>query len=157
MTRSFWIEFEGDEPYDVLLSTSEALLEADYFGPAVVTAQTACEVITEDAISIWLRAARNRAGDRRKEELVSMLIDSFQTYALTNSRVCQTYMILSKDSIREQPFWESYTKLVKLRHRVVHKGYVTTKDDAERSLATARELVAHIKATFPTKEEPLIT
>ena len=84
-----------------------------------------------------------------------MLIDSFQTFTLTSDRVFRAYLIVSKDPIREQPFWGRYTNLVKLRHRVVHRGYVTTKDEAERSLATARELVEHIKATFPTKEKPL--
>ena len=84
-----------------------------------------------------------------------MLIDSFQTFTLTIDRVFRAYLIVSKDPIREQPFWGRYTNLVKLRHRVVHRGYVTTKDEAERSLATARELVEHIKATFPTEEKPL--
>jgi hypothetical protein len=154
MTRSVYVEFEGDEPYNVLLSTSQGLLTAGYFGPAVVAAQTACEVITEEAISIWMELFPDRGGEG---ELASMLIDSFQTFTLTNDRVFLVYLVVSKDPIRERPFWGRYAELVKLRHRVVHKGYVTTKDEAERSLATARELVDHITGTYPTKERPLIT
>jgi hypothetical protein len=55
---------EGDEPYDVLLATSAGLRDVGYFGPAVVTAQTACEVIAEEAISIWMELFPDRGGHR---------------------------------------------------------------------------------------------
>jgi hypothetical protein len=152
MTRYVWVEFEGDEPYHVLLATADALLNADHFGAAVVTGQTACEVITEEAISFWL-LREMEPWDRRWNEVAEALMDSFQTFTLTNERLRRLYVIVSKDPIQDEPFWSRYVEHVRLRHRVAHKGYITTKDEAEQSLAVAREFVEHIKGTFPSRPE----
>lgn len=48
--KTGWFYIDGEETYDIFLATAEALFNAEYFGPAVVSAQTACEVITEEVV-----------------------------------------------------------------------------------------------------------
>jgi uncharacterized protein (UPF0332 family) len=151
MPRRLWIEFEeGEETHDVFLTAAETLLEAEYYSAAVVSAQTACEVITEEAIDFWILDLR-MAGDRGKRlnSVLNTLMEAFQTYNLTNDRLRRLYIELSDDEIQEEPFWQRYKEHVDRRHRVVHQGYITTKKEAEQSLAVAREFVEHIKGTLP--------
>jgi hypothetical protein len=63
------------------------------------------------------------------------------------------YVTVSQDSIHEQPFWSRYVEHVDLRHRVAHRGYTTTREDAAKSVAVAKEFVEHVKATFPSGPE----
>jgi CheY-like chemotaxis protein len=149
--RRLWIEFEeGEETHDVFLTAAKTLLEAGYYSAAVVSAQTACEVITEQAIDFWILDMR-MAGDRglRLNGVLKTLMEPFQTYNLTNARLRRLYVTLSDDAIKQEPFWQRYKEHVDRRHRVVHQGYVTTKEEAEQSVAGAIEFVEHIKGTLP--------
>lgn len=84
-------------------------------------------------------------------------MSSFQTFTVTNDRLRRLYIGLTNNAIQEQPFWGRYKEHVARRHRVVHKGYVTTQAEAEQSLIVAREFVEHIKATLPLIPNPRVT
>ena len=140
----------GEEPFDVFLTAADTLLAADQFPAAVVSAQTACEVITETAIGFWLWELQLPSrGRQRLKNVLQVLRDSFRTFTLTNERLGRLYVALSDDPIKEHPFWQRYVEHERRRHRVVHKGYVTTRDEAEQSLAVAREFVERMKGTLP--------
>jgi HEPN domain-containing protein len=153
MPRRLWIEFEeGEETHDVFLTAAKALLEAGYYSAAVVSAQTACEVITERAIDFWILDLRMASDvwDMRLNSVMNSLMEPFQTYNLANDRLRRLYVVLSEDAIHQEPFWERFKEHVDRRHRVVHQGYVTTKEEAEQSLAVAEEFVEHVKGTLPS-------
>ncbi len=152
MTRQIWVTFDpGDAAFDVLLATADALFEDGHYGPSVVAAQTACEVITEEAISFWFIEMRvMQGGDRRWRAVGEATMESFRTFDLNNEGLRRMYVIVSNDQIHEQPFWSRYVEHVRRRHQVVHRGYVTTKAEARKSLAVAKEFVEHVKTTFPS-------
>jgi hypothetical protein len=151
-----WSGFpEGEELHDMLLATAAALLDDGHFGAAVVSAQTACEVLTENVMHFWIsQILITGGGSSLWRDLGESLMDLFQTFTLTNERLLRVYVLISDDSsITEQPFWNRYKELVKRRHRVVHRGSVSTHAEAAQSIAVAKEFVAHIKGTLPRSSD----
>jgi hypothetical protein len=159
LTEYTWADWatlpEGEELHGTLLATADALLDDGHFGAAIVSAQTACEVLTENVMHFWFsHVLITGGGSGLWRDLGTELMDLFQTFTLTNERLRGVYELISGDSIREQPFWGRYKEHVRRRNRVVHEGSVTTQAEAAKSVAVATEFVAHIKNTLPRPSDP---
>jgi hypothetical protein len=123
-----------------LMHQAKGLLHEGKHPLAVVVAQTACEVLTEQMMTAlterldeplrkWVRGRRRpRNAD------------------LYDKRVRTLYTALSGDHIESQPFWPDYKKHVELRHQVVHRGVHVDEADARRSCDAAQKLLEHVEA-----------
>ena len=131
-----------------LMRQAKGLLDKGEHPLAVVVAQTACEVLTEQMMTAlterldeplrkWVRRQQGRNAD------------------LAEDRVRTLYTALSGDQIESQPFWPDYKKHVNLRHQVVHRGTGVDEVDARRSCDAAQQLLEHVEAVqarlFPTR------
>lgn len=98
----------------------------------------ACEISAERAIS---RAFKGK-GVGHFEESVRDLLSG---YNLANDRVRALYNAVTGDQIENQPFWQAFKESAKLRNQAVHKSRIVTKDEAEKSLWAASDLVTYLR------------
>jgi hypothetical protein len=68
------------------------------------------------------------------------------SYNLGNERVRKLYEALSRDdALVKQEFWDPFTRHVRRRNDVVHRGERITVEDARESIAVVRELLAYLR------------
>jgi hypothetical protein len=106
---------------------------------AVVTAQTACEVLTEPALTV----AFTKKGVGFLAEPVA---DLFLSYNLGNEKVRGLYCALTGDEIQKRPFWQSFKALTALRNGVVHRGEPVSPQEARDASQAAADFLAHLEA-----------
>jgi len=129
--------------HEELLDVSRRLIEEaqDEYQLAVVMAQAACEVFTEQIISALI--------DRVEPESLRTWIHERVTRPndLSESRVQELYLGLTGHKIDTgQGLWQEYVTHTKRRHRVVHRGVKVSKDEARHSHDTARKVIDHLRA-----------
>lgn len=130
--------------YQVFLQTAKDLTargKPGDFEMAVVAAQMACEIYTEQAFDLIL--------DKKKltflKDPVGRLVE---TYSLTNGKVRKLYVSLTGDRIEDSAFWQKLHEHVTRRNQVVHGGKQVTKTDAEASCSAATELIKHLESVL---------
>ena len=106
---------------------------------AVVTAQMAAEISSEQSIGTYL--ARKNV-----PELEEPLAGLFPSYSLANDRVLKLYTALRGDRLQDRPFWPAYKEHAARRNRVVHRGERADKAAAEASLAAVEHLLAYLRS-----------
>ena len=82
-----------------VLSTAEGFRAKGENEMAVIMAQTACELVTEAAFDVLIRASGVSKAD------VKQLTQ--KTFDLSTPRMAALYRLLSKDKIQAQVFWSS--------------------------------------------------
>jgi hypothetical protein len=130
---------------ETLLDAARELLQQRQFGPAVVVAQTACEVELEAALSELLQ----------KKGLEPALADWIrrnrgQNYSPANDRVRELWAALTADDLTKVDVWPDYKRLVALRHEFVHAGEPISEDDGRAFFAVVVKLVQHISGVAAT-------
>jgi hypothetical protein len=132
-----------EPPFEaVLLDTVDRLIRAPELGnyeAAVATAQMACEIKMEQALSYML----NKRGTDPLVEVTRATLRG-RGYSPNHELVRQVYGILSGDKIADAGFWSRFVAHAQRRNAVVHAGKRVTKEDAEASRDVARELVLHV-------------
>ena len=121
----------------LLLNTANRLYADAQYGIAVVVAHMACEIAVERKLA---EAFANRQASYLQEPVYSLL----NGFSLKNERLRKLYTVLTDDQIKEQPFWQSFTESADRRNRIIHKGEIITKVDAEKSLTATDALVTHL-------------
>jgi hypothetical protein len=122
-----------------LLDCARRLLKTGEFAASLVSSVTACEVLTENTLSV-------AAGKRQIDDIVGVvLVELFQSHNLSNQRLLRLYEALTGDLIAREDFWGCYQATVKLRHAAVHKGVAISKDQALQAIRTAERFVAHLE------------
>jgi hypothetical protein len=122
-----------------LLDTARALVNQGHHGPAVVVAQTACEVEVEAAIfellrrkgiepalAEWIRTARGRS------------------YSPKNDRIRDLWTALTADDLKTADGWSDYKGLVNRREDFVHAGTRPTEAEARAFIEAVSKLVKHV-------------
>ncbi|GAA4458927.1 hypothetical protein GCM10023156_37800 [Novipirellula rosea] len=121
-----------------LVETAETLFADGHYGPAIVIAQAACEVIVDHAMS-------KAYADKAVPELEAAVNALLNAKSLQNKNVLRLYQTLTSDfDICQQAFWKGYTDMVKLRHRVAHAGANVQEPEARRSIDAATAFVDHV-------------
>jgi hypothetical protein len=123
--------------YTHLLDSAERLFDAGEHGVAVIVAATACEVVAERAIT-------KAFATKNVPELEGPVTAFLQSYSIHGDRSRGLYIALTGDEIVKEKFWEGYTKLVKHRQEVAHKGKRVDKADARKDLDSAKLFVEHV-------------
>lgn len=121
-----------------LLENAERLHTSGEYEVAIVVAQTACEVITERAIS-------KAFGNKGVAELESPVTGFLISYNLGNERVRKLYDALAGDTVAGEGFWEAFKALAKTRNESVHSGRKVSETESRDGLDAASQLVAHIE------------
>jgi hypothetical protein len=109
---------------------------------AVVLAQAACEVLTEQLVTGLV--------ERVKPESLRSWIDKRvgkkHRNDLDERRVRDLYLALTGDEIKMgEGFWQQYHDHVKRRHLVVHKGATVSKSEAEHSYNSVQKVIEYLK------------
>lgn len=132
-------------PYhEELLDTSRRLIaEGDEkkYQLAVVMAQAACEILTDQVITALI--------ERVEPESLRAWIGERTTQRnhFANKRVRELYSALTGDEINPgEGLWQQYVTHVERRHKVVHRGDAVSKDDATHSYETARQVIDYLRA-----------
>lgn len=132
-------------PYhEELLNVSRRLIDEaqdEKYQLAVVMAQAACEVFTEQIISALI--------DSVEPESLRTWIHQRATRPndLSDDRVRQLYLGLTGCKIDTgQGLWQDYMTHTKRRHQVVHRGEKVSKDQATHSYDTARKVIEYLRA-----------
>lgn len=137
------ISFRVVRPYRSLLkAATELTANPDtpvQYQAAIVLAQTACEMCTEDTLKVFFQVMG-------LSQMFAPTFHSVQSFNLARGdRVRRIYIEVSGDQIVHQPFWAAYTELPKKRNNIVHAGEPTTKDEAERLCAIALQFIDHVE------------
>jgi hypothetical protein len=106
-------------------------------GLATIVAHLACEVAIERTLS----DSFTRTGIRSLEDA---LADILNGYNLANEKVRNLYTSVTGDGIQEQPFWGDFIRSAKRRDDIIRKGLIVGRTDAEETIRTASELLAHL-------------
>lgn len=108
---------------------------------AVVTAQMAAEIASEQVITAYLER-------KQVPELVEPLAGLASSYSLSNDRVLKLYNALTGDLVQQEPFWQAYKEHARRRGRIVHESERTDKAAAEASVVAVEQLILHLHAVF---------
>lgn len=104
---------------------------------AVIVAQTACEVLIEDAV-------RSLTQSHVSDELWPWFLDRTRSFTLRDDPTRSLWLIVSGDDINKQPFWREYGEHVKRRNAIVHGGGTVDRQSAAKSLKAADALFDHV-------------
>jgi hypothetical protein len=107
-------------------------------GPALVVAQSAVEVGIETAIDFALQL---REVDDPLREWVNKTATSWSP---TNERVQGLWTALTGDEITRAPGWAAYKEGIKRRHAFVHRAAAVSREDADRFIASAEQVIDHV-------------
>jgi hypothetical protein len=121
-----------------LLKLARKLIDDEQFSIAAVVCHMACELATERTLSVSFVK-------KGLEHLREPVLELFSGYSLANKRHRDLYTALTGDEIQQQPFWQEFKELATLRNRILHRGRIIVKEDAEKSLKAAHAFVAHLK------------
>jgi hypothetical protein len=134
--------FNQTPPYDrVLLEAAGSAIERGQGGDyaiAVVSAQMAVEIVTEQTIGALLK----HRGVPELDEPLEVLISS---YSLANDRLRSMYEALSGDPIAQAPFWPAFKEHAKRRGAAVHRGQHVTEAEARASVDAVSQVVTHLR------------
>ena len=126
-----------------LLEEVADLIVRGKFTLAVVTAQMACEVSTERALT---RAFEDKKVDEPLRDAITKMLSG---RSITNGKVKSLYEALTgKDTLTDLKnlgIWDGLLEMAKWRNGAVHRGEILSKPQAERSLQLATELVKYFK------------
>ena len=131
---------EGATYPQVLLSIARFLLARNddkLCGLATIVAHLACEVAVERSLSDSFA----RTGVRSLEDA---LADILNGYNLANDKVRNLYTSVTGDGIQEQPFWGNFVRSAKRRDNIIRKGLIVSRTDAEETIKTASDFLAHL-------------
>jgi len=129
--------------HQVLLDTAQRLIAEDKPEIAVVTAQMACEIFTEQVVTAILE----KKDVAFLEEAISALLPN---YNLGHEKVLKFYVALSGDVIKKAIFWKRFKEATELRNKIVHRGRRITNQQAEDTCQAYLELIQHIDGVLKT-------
>jgi hypothetical protein len=103
---------------------------------AVVLAQAACELATEDALNELMRV-------RSAEYLSDSILGIFKTTNLTDDRLRGIFAALAGEGPESEVWWESYREAQKVRHSVAHEGKQVSTAQAQSAIAAADSCIGY--------------
>jgi hypothetical protein len=131
---------EGATYPQILLRIARSLLARNddkLCGLATIVAHLACEVAIERSLSDSFA----RKGIRSFEDAVANILTG---YNLANEMVRNLYTSATGDEIQKQPFWGDFIRSAKRRDNIIRKGLIVGRTDAEESIETASDFLAHL-------------
>jgi hypothetical protein len=130
--------------YDVL-AVARQFLDADRDDVAVIMAQTACEIATDDIVTMLLR---HHDLPTAIEAWISGRIERSRSTTLKSDTLYDLYRALSGDELRrdQKALWEACVRRADLRNDIVHTGAHATKPQAVEACDTALDLIHHFEA-----------
>ena len=106
---------------------------------AVVIAQAACEVGTEQVMTVLLKK-------KGMAIIAEPLLSAFRPFDITRDRLQKLYNALSGQQIqKEKTFWPKLIKHYKRRNDVVHKGVSCSRSEAGESLDAVQRYIERAK------------
>jgi hypothetical protein len=121
-----------------LMEQAKSLLDEGRQHLAVVVAQTACEVLTEQLMT----ALTERLDEPLRKWARGRLP---RTHDLDDDRVRGLYVALTADAIQTAPFWASFKQHVDRRHQVVHRGTKVSAAEGQESYDAVQQLLTHLE------------
>lgn len=110
-----------------LLALSAALGTEGRYELAVIVAQMACEVLSEQTLTPLLKGGKAR------------------NFNVHGTDTLKLYTKLTRDPIDNQTFWSDYGTHAVRRHEVVHRGRRVSSAEARESVSVATQFVDHVE------------
>jgi hypothetical protein len=120
-----------------LLTVARSLIDQGEFSIAVVVAHMACEIATERSLS-------QSFVEKRIQYLEDTVMDLLNGSNLANNRIRKLYTALTGDDVQNATFWPKLKESAERRNKIIHKGAIVEKAEAEESYKAASDLVAHL-------------
>jgi hypothetical protein len=126
--------------HQVLLGRAwRLLLREENFDGAVVTAQSAVEVLVVSQLG--QRLQREPIG-----ELRGYILTGVRKHNLNDESTQRLWQVLTGDRINQADPWREYKLHLDRRNDIVHRGAEITRADAESSVAIAEAMIRHIES-----------
>ena len=133
--------------YRFLLAQASDLVRAKQYQFAVILAQAACELATEESVNNLLR----RWADVSREAVMS---DLKRGATLDDFKVRDLYGVLARDypagdpqrGVPPAPWWQVWKASLALRHDVAHNGLQVTEMQARGCVESCRQYIDHLVA-----------
>jgi hypothetical protein len=122
-----------------LFRVASQLVAQGHYGPAVVIAQAAVELVFEASIEYLLRTREVDAPLRKWVARRSTV----GSWSPMNDRIEGLWEAMTGDQIREALAWKDYKASIEFRHGFAHRGIAVTQEQAEGFIDAAERLVAH--------------
>jgi hypothetical protein len=133
---------------EALLGTAKSLVQRDLPGPAVVVAQTACELAVESTLTGLLRDGGS------PQSVIDWVGESVQ-FSPANTRTRKLFEALTAQRLTGLPEWKPYDKLLPRRHAFVHRGEDVSRGDAEAFISAVESLIqAMIRVAAQARKGP---
>lgn len=137
-----WPGRQPQRRHRVLLERAWDAVRRQEYEAAVVTAQSAFEVLVDQAmLDAWRARDMDRLGARVRRHI--------RTCSLGDKHTRQLWDELMGDNVGETEHWPNYTKHIERRNGVVHNGQGVGEADARESVESVQALIEHIEA-LPT-------
>jgi len=133
---------EGASYPQVLLGIARFLLARNddkLCGLATIVAHLACEIALERSLSDSFSRKRIQSF----EDAVANILNGYNP---ANEMVRNLYTSVTGDEIQEQPFWGNFSRSAKRRDNIIRKGLIVGRTDAEESIKSASDFLAHLTA-----------
>jgi len=130
---------EGATYPQILLSIARSLIgknDDKLCGLATIIAHLACEVAIERSFS-------DSFARKGIPSLEGPVADVMNGYNLANDNVLNLYATLTGDEIQERPFWGNFVRSAKRRDKIIRKGLIVGRTDAEETIKAASDFLAH--------------
>jgi hypothetical protein len=115
------------------------------FQLAVIFAQSACELLTEEALGDLLRSAMS-------EKLQEAVRSTFRRpVTLADKQPYKLWVALTDDAARNQAWWAAWKATRDLRHEVAHSGKAVSQPEAADCVARADEYMGHLSRTVSAR------
>ena len=124
--------------HEKLLDKARASLNVDNNPDmAVVLAQAACEVRTEQVMTVLLEK-------KGMAIIAKPLLSTFRSYSIFNDNLRNIYNALSGQQIHTEPFMRKLDEHYKRRNGIVHKGVSCSPSEAGESLDAVLRYFEHL-------------
>jgi len=118
------------------------------FQLAVILAQSACELQTEEALGDLVRPAMSA-------KLAGVMLSRLRSpVTLADQYARDIWQALTDDPVRGETWWESWKTTRELRNEVAHSGKAVSQADAANCLARASEYTDHLSRVVAAKLRP---
>lgn len=120
-----------------LLQVAEGLIERNEFNVAIVISHMAAEIASERAFDQAFR-------DKNLDAVGTAIGSIGKGYNLASDSVRELFIALTGKQIQYEPFWSRFKVASAKRNKIVHRGELATKQEAEEALTGATGVVKYL-------------
>jgi hypothetical protein len=132
-------ESTGLHEYEALFKKAEEELARGEYSLSIIMSHASIEIITERAFVLLFSY-------KKIDYLYDAIVKpSWKYNNLSNDRVRKLYSALSgEDFSKNKDLWDQLDTHMNKRHKIAHRGVMSSREEAELSVEVARKYIVHL-------------